>query len=139
MQTISIFTILFENPFWVGIYEYHADNKVEVSKITFGPEPKDVEVYELLLHEFQRFKFSMPIVDDRQAIIQKINPKRQQRQINKQLSEKTIGTKAQQALKLQYEESKELKKKRNRIREEEEKQRKFELKQIKKKEKHKGR
>jgi len=37
-------TILFENPFWIGLYERIDNEKYEVCKITFGAEPKDYEV-----------------------------------------------------------------------------------------------
>lgn len=41
-------TILFENPFWIGLYERIYKNKLEVCKITFGKEPTDGEVYEFM-------------------------------------------------------------------------------------------
>ena len=62
-----------------------------------------------------------------------------QRDIKKQLQENGIGTKSQQALKLQHEQIKTARKQINRKRKEEEKQRQFQIKQQKKKEKHKGR
>lgn len=37
----STLTILFEPPFWVGLYERVDGGKYEVCKITFGAEPKD--------------------------------------------------------------------------------------------------
>ena len=45
----SSLTILFEAPFWIGLYERMDNGKYEVCKITFGSEPKDYEVYEFLL------------------------------------------------------------------------------------------
>lgn len=50
-----------------------------------------------------------------------------------------IGTKAQQALKLQHEENKEKRKSFTKEKREEEEQRKFALRQQKRKEKHRGR
>ena len=47
--TQSSLTILFEAPFWIGLYERTDNGKYEVCKITFGSEPKDYEVYEFLL------------------------------------------------------------------------------------------
>ena len=35
----STLTILFEDPFWVGLYEREEDGRYSVSKITFGAEP----------------------------------------------------------------------------------------------------
>ena len=34
---------MFEDPFWVGIYERYDDGQYEVCKITCGAEPKDYE------------------------------------------------------------------------------------------------
>lgn len=94
------FTICFDEPFWVGIYERVTDNKMEVSKVIFGSEPKDNEVKYTLLKLWGNLRFS-PQVSEKNFSDKRINPKRLQRQINKQLQEKGIGTKAQQALKLQ--------------------------------------
>ena len=93
----SSLTILFEAPFWIGIYERSCYGKYEVCKITFGAEPKDYEVYEFLLKNWHKLKFSPPIQAEVIAE-RKINPKRMQREINSQLQDKGIGTKAQQAL-----------------------------------------
>ena len=67
------------------------------------------------------------------------NPKRVQREVRKQMQNHGIGTKSQQALKLQQEQSKTERRTVNRENREAEKERKFELKQQKKKEKHRGR
>ena len=93
----SILTILFEAPFWIGLYERMDHGRYEVCKITFGSEPKDYEVQEFLLKNWHRLKFSPPI-QAASIIERKINPKRMQREIHSQLQEKGIGTKAQQAL-----------------------------------------
>ena len=69
----------------------------------------------------------------------KINPKRMQREINTQLKDKGMGTKAQQALKLQHEQNKIERKNKSREQKEAEKERQYALRQEKKKAKHKGR
>jgi hypothetical protein len=66
----------------------------------------------------------------------KINPKRMRRAINAQLSQTGIGTKAQQALKVQQEQNLLERKTFNRQKSEEEKQQQFELRRQKKK--HRG-
>lgn len=131
-------TILFENPFWIGLYERIDDGKYEACKITFGTEPKDYEVYDFLLSNWMHLQFSPPTKIDK-AVDKHINPKRMQREINSQLQEKGIGTKAQQALKLQHEQSKTERKKQNKAQKEAEEDRQFVLRQEKKKAKHKGR
>ena len=66
------------------------------------------------------------------------NPKRMQREAKKQMQETGIGTKSQQALKLQQEQNKQERKVRSRKKREADELRMFELKQQKKREKHKG-
>lgn len=129
---------MFENPFWIGLYERIDDNQYEVCKITFGTEPKDYEVYEFMLRNWSKLKFSSPINTDK-IEEHKINPKRMQREINRQLENKGIGTKAQQALKLQHEQVKQERKVKNREQKEAEKERQLALRQEKKKAKHRGR
>ena len=96
---------MFEAPFWIGVYERFDEGYYEVCKITFGSEPKDYEVYDFLLKNWNSLKFSPPIKSEITEE-RKINPKRMQREINNQLQNKGMGTKAQQALKLQHEQNK---------------------------------
>ena len=134
----SKLTVFFDDPFWVGIYERISNGKLEVCKIMFGAEPKDYEVYDSFLQNWNKLRFSPPVKADTKQEV-KINPKRMQRVIQKQLDTQGIGTKSQQALKLQQEESKVTRKEKSREQKEEEKQRQFELRQQKHKEKHRGR
>lgn len=101
----SKLTILFEAPFWVGLYERSEAARYEVCKITFGAEPKDYEVYEFMLQNWSRLEFS-PVLAAGTVPERRINPKRMQRSIRSQLQERGIGTKAQQALQLQREQNK---------------------------------
>lgn len=119
-------TVFFDEPFWVGVCEVEDRGKYEVCKITFGSEPKDYEVYEFLLNNWSKLKFSTST--ETELIFEKrINPKRMQRAIKKQLQVTGIGTKAQQALKLQQEEGKTKHKSLSRKHKEEEKERQFEI------------
>ena len=129
-------TVYFEEPFWVGVFERIESGKLSVAKVTFGAEPKDYEVYEYIQKYYSSLKFS-PAVD---AVVKDIrrNPKRMQREAKKQMQETGIGTKSQQALKLQQEQNKQERKVRSRKKREANELRMFELKQQKKKEKHKG-
>ena len=129
-------TVYFDDPFWVGVFERIDNGKLSVAKVTFGAEPKDYEVQEFVDRYYYQLKFS-PTVD---AVVKesKKNPKRLQRDAKKTVLEKGIGTKSQQALKLQQEENKMERKVKSREQKEAEALRLFELKQQKKKEKHKG-
>ena len=129
-------TVYFEEPFWVGIFERIEDGKLSVAKVTFGAEPKDYEVQEYVQKYYFSLKFS-PAVDAVAKDIKR-NPKRMQREAKKQMQEIGIGTKSQQALKLQQEQNKQERKVRSQEKKEAEKLRMFELKQQKKREKHRG-
>lgn len=137
-EVVSSITVMFDKPFWIGIYERQFGNKYEACKITFGAEPKDYEVYEYLLKNYDSLKFS-PAIKTKVFADKSVNPKRMQRLVNKQINSIGIGTKAQQAFKLMQEQSKQNRKASSKQKREEEKQRKFELKSAKRKEKHKGR
>ena len=130
-------TVLFEDPFWVGLYEREASGTYQVCKITFGAEPKDYEVYAFLLEHWRHLPFS-PSMEAAAPEERRINPKRMQRQIQKSLQNTGIGTKAQQALQLQREQGKEARKKVSRKEREAEADRQFALRQEKRREKHKG-
>ena len=121
-------TIMFEAPFWIGLYERYDDGNYEVCKITFGAEPKDYEVHEFLLRNWRKLKFSPPIKSEK-IEGRKINPKRMQREISGQLQERGMGTKAQQALKLQHEQNKLERKTKSREQKEAEKERQYALRQ----------
>lgn len=129
-------TIFFEEPFWVGVLE-RWDEDYKVGKVIFGSEPKDSEVYNLILNKYYNIKFNTA-KDEEIFFDKKINPKRLQRKIKKEVKNKGISTKAQQALKEELMTNKlkrkSLKTENKRLKEEI----KFQLKQEKKKEKKKG-
>ena len=51
-------TVFFEAPFWVGVFERIDDGKLSVCKVTFGAEPKDYDVWEFILQNYDRMVFS---------------------------------------------------------------------------------
>lgn len=133
----SRLTVFFEEPFWIGVFECTSKGKLSVCKVTFGAEPKDYEVYEVILKNYGRLRFSPAVSADVKKT--KRNPKRRQREARKQIQNTGICTKSQQALKLQQEQLKAERKTVSREKREAQKQRKFELKQKKKQQKHRGR
>lgn len=130
-------TVLFEAPFWVGVFERIDERTLSVCKVTFGAEPKDYEVWEFILKHYYALKFSPPV----EAQIRKSadNPKRRHRNARKQLQRTGVGTKSQQALQMQLEQNKQERKAKSREQKQTEAERRFVLKQQKKKEKHRGR
>lgn len=138
MKKASVaFTVFFQEPFWVGVLECISHGELSVCKVTFGAEPKDYEVCEFLLKNYYSLKLSTVSGADTKERIK--NPKRMHREIKRNLQGNGIGTKSQQALKQQYEETKQLQKVNRREEKEAQRQQQFELKQQKKKEKHRGR
>ena len=139
MGRVSIkLTIYFEEPFWVGIFERSIDEKFSVCKVVFGAEPKDNEIFGLVLNRYSKLKYSPEILYEK-AFKEKVNPKRVQRDVKKQLNNKGVSTKSQQALKLQQEQNKTIRKIKTKEQKELEKEKLYSLRQQKKREKHKGR
>ena len=134
---VSRLTVLFEEPFWIGLYEREEDGSVKVCKITFGAEPKDYEVYAFLLQNWGSLRFSAPV---KGTVPDKLpgNPKRMRRRIQRQLQNTGVGTKAQQALQLQREQGKEERVARLRAKREDEKEKRYALRREKRREKHRG-
>ena len=60
-------TVFFEEPFWVGIFERVENGKLSVSKVTFGTEPKDYEIWEFVLKEYDRLQFMKIIKENQQS------------------------------------------------------------------------
>ena len=131
-----VLTVFFEEPFWVGVFEKTCNGKLSVSKVVFGAEPKDNEVFEYFLKHHKDLRFSPAVTTVATKTVH--NPKRMQREARKQTSANGIGTRSQQAIKLQQEQNKLIRKTKSREQKEAEKERQFELRQLKKNEKHKG-
>lgn len=129
-------TVFFEGPFWVGIFERVFGGRLTVSKVTFGAEPKDCEVWDFVLKHYGELRFSPPV----EAGVRRTadNPKRSRRSAKRQLNTTGIGTKSQQALQMQREEQKTTRKQASKEQRDAEKQRRFDLKRQKHKERHKG-
>ena len=129
-------TVFFEGPFWVGVFERISGSKLSVCKVTFGAKPKDCEIWDFILKHYCELKFSPAIEAEVKRTAD--NPKRRQRNVKKQLRSFGVGTKSQQALQIQREEMKTQRSQISKEQREAEKQRQFDLKQQKRKAKHRG-
>ena len=130
-------TVYFADPFWVGVAERIAGGHLSAAKITFGAEPKDYEIAGFVQRHFYELRFSQSVPTERREA--KKNPKTAQRDAKRQMQQVGIGTKSQQALKLQHEEKRLDGRKKNREEKQAKAERLFLLKQQKRKEKHRGR
>lgn len=131
-------TVLFEAPFWIGLFELADREGLRVCKVTFGAEPSEREIMEFIDRNGHRLRYSQA-VDTSTTLENRKNPKRQLREARRQTIPQGIGTKSQQALRQQQEQNKTVRLQRSKAEREAEQQRRFELRQAKKKEKHRGR
>lgn len=132
-----LLTVYFEEPFWVGVFERTNQEQLQTVRVVFGSEPKDYQVYEFIHGNFDNLNFGRSITIDKRAKT-KINPKKLQKQINKQLQQKGISTKAQQAISLEREAHKIERKVISREEREQKARQLFEQQQLKKKDKKRG-
>ena len=136
-MTTGSLTVLFEDPFWIGLFEVTDEEGLHVCKVTFGAEPTGQEIIEFVEKNWHKLKYSEGIETTSTLEIKK-SPKRQLREARKQMVSQGIGTKSQQALKMQQERNKVERKQLSKDEREAERQRKFDLRQAKMKEKQRG-
>ena len=129
-------TVCFEDPFWIGVFQREESGGLSACKVTFGAEPRDFEVWELVLNAFWTLEFSPEV--EAESVHRRVNAKRARRQAAALTEACGMGTKAQRALQLQHEARKTAGQTAGRQRDEAEAERRFCLRQTKKKEKHRG-
>ena len=135
METISIgLTVYFEDGFWHGLFEQVYRETYQVCRVTFGQEPKDDEILEIIQTQFTQLSLVQNYIKQHVKIK---NPKRLQRAVKKQVKQK-VSSKSKELLQLQYEERKKISKHQSSVQKQLLKQEKFERKQQKRREKHKG-
>lgn len=132
----STLTLYHDGQFWVGIVEHVEDGKLGVARIVFGAEPSDEEILEFVVKRWEKLSFYGNEVPDKPKVAK--NPKRRMREAAKALSKPATSTKAQQALSEQRESMKEQSVHRRSLKKREKKQEQFELREAKRKEKHRG-
>lgn len=130
-------TVYFDPPFWVGLFQREDEDGCRACKVTFGGEPRDQEVLDLILRRWRELRFSPPVPADRAAAYLS-NPKRMRREARKAIQPTGTGTKAQQALQLQREQMKTKRGAVSKAHREEEQERKFALRQEKRRQRHRG-
>lgn len=93
----AIFTVYFENPFWVGILESENEGSLIVARHVFGREPTNAELLHFMLYQYAdmpRHKGKTGVGGSRGM---HVNPKRAQREARHEQS-RQVSTKAQAAL-----------------------------------------
>ncbi|MDT0147840.1 YjdF family protein [Priestia aryabhattai] len=133
-------TIYHDGQFWIGIIEVVEGGKLKAFRYVFGAEPKDTEILDFIHHKLLNL-INQSIhsgLDVKINSNKKVNPKRLQRQVAKEVNKIGISTKAQEAMKQEYEEKKKSRKKKSKQYREELKEQKYLMKKLKAKAKHKG-
>ena len=133
----STLTVYHDGQFWVGLAEHVEGGRYGVARIVFGAEPSDEEILRFVTSKWAKLAFFGD--DPSEASEPAKNPKRRAREAAKALKQPAMGTKAQQALKLQQEQGKEKRHALSKMQREAEEQRRFALRQEKRKDKHRGR
>ena len=68
-------TIIFDQSFYVGIFERKTGDVYEVSKINLGTsEPRDSLIYELLIENWHHVRFNTVNIANNEQIQKKVNP-----------------------------------------------------------------
>lgn len=131
-------TVLYQEQFWVGIFERRDSSGYAVGRTIFGSEPTDPEVLQFLLREYHTIRFTTPLEDEKPPVREYKNPKRRMREVRQMQSKMPTISKAQDALRLELEKNKLISKKVSGEERRLEEQRQFEMKQAKKKKKLRG-
>ena len=132
----SVFTIFFEDPFWIGILEENYDGINYMGRHIFGAEPSNSELLQFYIYEFEninKLKISETDIETKKMKFKKSlnKSKRTQNKIG-------VGTKSQNLFKMAFEETMGIKKKESKMEKLINKEEKYKKKLEKKSEKKKG-
>ncbi|EOH75163.1 YjdF family protein [Enterococcus malodoratus] len=131
-------TIYFDGSFWCGLVEAESDGHYQVIRYVFGAEPKDADVLEFIANCLPRLLEQSGTVAAERKSEKKMNPKRIQRLINREKRQPVVSTKAQLAISELREQAKMANKAQKRQKKADYAEARFQQKQAKKREKHKG-
>lgn len=133
-------TVFYETHFWIGLFERSDDTHLAVARKIFGGEPTDAELYDFILNNYNELKFTEP--HNFKLIIKRKNHKRMQREVRREMEKAKQGlsntTRAQEVLRLDMEKNKKVRKTVSRAEKEARAELKFQQKQTKRKQKHRG-
>ncbi len=140
-QSFTEITVFFDEPFWVALFEQHQEGFYCAARKVIGTsEPMGVELMDFFNRlNLSELSFSDPVKEEK-AEVKTLNFKRQIRQA-KQIQHslfKFTFTKAHACIKAQQAAEQQVLAKKAKMETEEKKQIKFELKQAKRKQKHRG-
>ncbi|MZP29401.1 DUF2992 family protein [Heliobacterium undosum] len=134
-------TVFFDDPFWVGVIESIDEQcRLKAHRHLFGAEPKDGEVQAFVLGQMNSLlRGAAQEVEVEPLPEHPVNPKRLARQVARELADRGVSTKAQEALQRSFEARKKERQVVSRQQREAFKERKRELARLKAKAKRRGR
>lgn len=133
-------TVFFEDPFWVGVVERQEDDTLHAARHIFGSEPSPPQVLEFVLYQLGSLLAKPAVaVSAEQPAPRPANPKRAAREAARALAQRGSSAQAYEALRLQLEQNKQLRKQHTRAQREAEANYKRRLKLQKAKARHRGR
>lgn len=133
--TLSVFH---DGQFFTALFERRDARGFSVARRLFRTKPSDNEILDLIVNKYSSLRFSLPSADGRETGTLAANPKRRQREAAKAACAVCFSTKAQAALKAQFEESKAVAKAERSHQQKRLADEKYALKQLKRKQKHRG-
>jgi Protein of unknown function (DUF2992) len=132
------FTLLFAGQFWVGVFERLEVHQLTVARVVFGSEPSLPEVLDWLKSKyFTEVIFSRATLDELVSQANK-SPKRLLRETRRAQSVFGIRSKTLDLMPLELEVNKLERQKLTKLEREAQEERKFELRRLKAKAKHRG-
>lgn len=138
-----ILNLIYDGKFYSALLQRQDEKGTTLAKHIFGAEPSDAELYEFTLKELSSLKFTEPTKMAENLVAHcKINYKRRLRMVKKDMRAANIKkeTLTQESMRLELEKKAVLKRrKQSKAEREAERKIRFEQKQLKKKQKLKGR
>ncbi len=130
-------TVLFDPPFWVGIFEHNDGDTYRMARHVFGAEPTEPQLLELARNGFPGLTFSNP-VNLASVELREVGYKRRMREIRAAMKNPAASTRSQQILQQEMErQAQNNREHRRQIRQQSE-DLKFQARQARKAEKHRG-
>ncbi|MGD1821506.1 MAG: YjdF family protein [Pleomorphochaeta sp.] len=136
MCSVGSFSVFFEEPFWVGVFESQIDGVIKIAKVTFYKEPTEKELQIFLLEEYDKLIFFEKMDNVKEE--KNLNSKRKIRDAKKQMRKTYSNSKSKDYIKQQFELLKKEKKVKKSIEKKNINDEKFIQRKAKRKEKHRG-
>jgi len=132
----SVFTVFFEDPFWVGVLEENYNGINYMGKHIFGAEPSNSELLLFYVYEFENIKKIQ--ISETDIKTKKMNFKKSVNKSKKTQNKIGVGTKSQNLFKIAFEKTMGIKKKERKLEEIMKNEKKYKKKLEKKLGKKKG-